>query len=180
MEGSTIYILVILCICVGVYFLIKKVCYPIKTIKAIMLVLPTIASCGIVLIIYKLSKGVYSSKSNYSSANYDYPVYDEEKKEENESVKVSSSYTDNFGNTTYYDETGNVVAKGKSNAFGDSVITDNDGNYVGSSFNHGNGRTSYMDKEGNVVNSSLTNQMGEEVFDEGGVTRGDDFGNKRY
>lgn len=178
MESSIVYILVILCICLGVYFLIKKVCYPIKTSKAIMLVLPTIASCGIVLIIYKLSKGVYSSKSNYSS-DYDYPIYEEEKKEK-ESTKVSSSYTDNFGNTTYYDEVGNVVARGKSNVFGESVVTDNDGNYVGSSFNHGNGRTSYMDKDGNVVNSSLTNQSGEEVFNDGGVAKGDDFGNKRY
>ena len=178
LMDSIIYVLLVLLICLGVYFLIRKVCYPIKKSTALLLVFPVIASCGIVLLIYKLSKGGYSSKNSYNSTNYDYPIYEEKPKNKKES-KVSSSFTDAFGNTTYYDEVGNIVAKGITNGSNDTIIRDNNGEVVATSINLGNGKTTYKDKDGNIVNS-LTNQWGDETFDDGKIAKNDSFGNKRF
>ena len=57
--------------------------------------------------------------------------------EELKPKKPASSHTDNFGKTTYYDEQGNYMGEGFTNAFVDSTYTDSTGNYVGQSVNNG-------------------------------------------
>lgn len=72
--------------------------------------------------------------------------------------KPASSHTDNFGETTY---------------------TDSTGNYVGQSVNNGHGQKIYTDANENITTSN-TNYAGEETFDDGTTTSSDSFGNKYY
>lgn len=76
MNQPILISLVFLIIFLIVFGIIKLVCRPIKTLTAILLVLPTITTCGIVLIIYKLIHGApvmpsYQSKIYKSQSFYD-------------------------------------------------------------------------------------------------------------
>ena len=186
MNQTILISLVFLIVCLIVFGIIKLVCRPIKTLTAILLVLPTIATCGIVLIIYKLIHGAPVMPSSQSTIYKSQSFYDDtvldstsKKSEKSSKKKAASSYTDNFGKTTYYDESGNSIASGIKNAFGETTYTDSKGNYAGESIDNGIGRTTYTDKDGNVT-SSNTNYLGEENFENGTTTTNDNFGNKYY
>ncbi|MDO4375795.1 MAG: hypothetical protein Q4C33_01300 [bacterium] len=181
MEGTIITILVIIIISLGAYKLIKKVCMPIKTSTTILLVVPTVLTCGIALFIYR----AWSGSSSYSGKSYSSGAYPINIGESNESKKTSNkkaarSFTDVSGKTTYYYESDNIIGTSMENGHGSTVFTDVEGNYAGSGFNNGLGNTIYKDKDGNIINNSITNYAGEEMFSDGTTTKSDSSGNKYY
>lgn len=168
--------------------MIKKVCQPIKTITAILLVIPTVATCGIALLIYKFFRNSFevtsyhgknsSSHANaYSSASYDIPTFDESKKIEKK--KPARAFTDVSGKTAYYDDEGNLIGSSTDNGFDKKIFTDNEGNYIGEGLNNGLGQTIYTDKDGNIT-SSNTNYRGDEEFSDGTTAKKDSSGNMYY
>lgn len=176
---------IIIIITVAIFKLIKSVCKPIKNITAILLIIPTVATCGIALIAYKfLRSSIYDysvSPSSSSSKTYDNIYYDNElsnKSKEVKKKKVARSM-EVSGKTAYYDEEGNYMGTSIDNGFGKQVFTDEEGNYVGEGFNNGFGQTTYTDKDGNVTTSN-TNYLGDEVFSDGTIAKNDTFGNKNY
>lgn len=184
MNGTLLYILVFVVICLITFGIIKLVCKNIKTSTAILLILPTISTCGIALIIYKIfNNTTYVSNSTYGSGSNQYyeNIYDsiDSDKEVKKKNKVAKSYTDNFGKTIYYDEEGNVIGEGFDNGLGKTTYTDESGNYQGESINNNLGDTLYKDKNGNVV-TNTTNYIGEDSYDNNTSSTKDDFGNKYY
>ena len=180
MKEHIFTIIIILIIFIPVFMLIKHSCYPIKTLPAILLTPLSIATCGIAIVIYKFIKGQYgvTSTTNYSSHmgnNYYEPI--EEKKEEKKIVDCS--YTDNFGKTTFYDDTGNIIGEGYTDASGKTRYKDSNSNYVGESYDNGIGDSIYTSKDGNVV-TNTTNYLGDNNSSDGTTTTSDNFGNKYY
>ena len=102
MSEAVITIIVIAVISLGAFKLIKSVCKPIKNITAILLVVPTVATCGIALLIFKFFRGSfdfssYSGNKNYTSNNSttsydDIPTFDKPSKSKNK--KPARSFTD--------------------------------------------------------------------------------------
>lgn len=176
-DISLIISIFLILIFVIMFIYIKRKYQPISFIKAIILALLTIGTCGIALLLYKSVNHV--SYGEASSSDNSYIPFEESEEDKEEKVKVASSYTDNFGKTTYYDEQGNIVGSGISDGFGKTTITDEKGDYVGNAFNNGLGQTTYTDKDGNVVNSQ-TNSFGDETFSDGTTGKSDSFGNKYY
>lgn len=176
-------ILISLLLFFGVFKLIKKVCSPIRTVSAIFLTIITIPTCGIAIVIYKLFHGaiVTSSYSKYNTYSSDVNDYDFSKKvdKKKEKKKVARSYTDNFGKTTFYDDTGNIIGEGYTDASGKTRYKDSNSNYVGESYDNGMGDSIYTSKDGNVV-TSTTNYLGDNNFSDGTTTTSDNFGNKYY
>lgn len=185
MEGTIITVIVIIIISFGAYKLIKKVCMPIKTSTAILLVVPTVLTCGIALFIYRTwsSSSSYSGKS-YSSGTYSMDTFDNigesDESAKTPNKKAARSFTDVSGKTTYYDESDNIIGTSMENGHGSTIFTDAEGNYAGSGFNNGLGNTMYKDKDGNIINNSITNYAGEEMFSDGTTTKSDSSGNKYY
>lgn len=180
MKEHIFTIIIILIIFIPVFMLIKHSCYPIKTLPAILLTPLSIATCGIAIVIYKFIKGQYgvtstTNYSSYESNNYYEPI--EEKKEEKK--KVARSYNDNFGKTTFYDDTGNIIGEGYTDASGKTRYKDSNSNYVGESYDNGMGDSIYTSKDGNVV-TNTTNYLGDDNFSDGTTTTSDNFGNKYY
>lgn len=104
MSESILTIIIVAIISLGVFGFIKLVCKPIKTVTAILLVIPTVATCGIALLVYKFfrntfevsSYSVKSSSSNPSPTTfYDESSHTEVKKSKNK--KPTSSFTDVSG-----------------------------------------------------------------------------------
>ena len=188
MIETFLIIIVIVAISFGVFKLIKLICNPIKTITAILLVVPTVVTGGIALFIYKsirnshetasVSKNSYSNNNFYSNTTYeDFSSSDTLKKSENK--KPSRAFTDAFGKTTYYDDKDNLIGASIDNGFGKETFTDAAGNYAGESYDNGLGHTIYTEKDGNIT-SSDTNYLGEENFSDGTITKTDSSGNKYY
>ena len=188
MDGTFLIILIIIIISIGVFAFINKVCKPIKTITAFLLVIPTVATCGIALLIYKFFRHSFEvtsyhgkSSSNitnaHSTASYDIPTFDEPKKTEKK--KPARAFTDVSGKTAYYDDKGNIIGSSTDNGFGKKVFTDAEGNYAGEGFSNGLGQTVYTDKDGNIT-SSNTNYRGDEEFSDGTTAKKDSFGNTFY
>ena len=178
---ETIIILIVIALSFGVFKLIKAVCNPIKTSTAIILIIPTVATCGIALLIYKFFRNTfeissYAGKSNSKNTNIPYENVEVPKKKKK---KVSRSFTDVSGKTSYYDEEDNLMGVSIDNGFGKKVFTDSTGNYVGESFDNGLGHTTYTDSEGNIT-SSEKNYLGEETFSDGTTTKTDSSGNRYY
>ena len=74
---ETIIILIVIALSFGVFKLIKAVCNPIKTSTAIILIIPTVATCGIALLVYKFFRNTfeiasYAGKSNSKNTNIPY------------------------------------------------------------------------------------------------------------
>lgn len=178
MKELIFTIIIISIVFIPVFMLIKRLCYPIKTLPAILLTPLAISTCGIAIVIYKFIKGQYgaTSATNYSSYanNYYEPI--EDKKEEK---KVARSYTDNFGKTTFYDDTGNIIGEGYTDASGKTRYKDSNSNYTGESYDNGIGDSVYTSKDGNVV-TNTTNYLGDDNFSYGTTTTSDNFGNKYY
>lgn len=145
--------------------IIKLIFKPIKTSTALLLTLPAISTCGIALLIYKFfrnaSYGTGGTSNIYTSKNYSGTMptnFELNEAEKLKPKKTASSYTDNFGKTTY---------------------TDSTGNYVGKSVNNGYGQNTYTNVN-EIITTSNTNYAGEETFDDGTSTSSDSFGNKYY
>ncbi len=187
MEGTIIGILTFVIIFLIAFGIIKLIFKPIKTSTALLLTLPTIATCGIALLIYKLFRnanyGTGGTSNVYTSPTYSGNNLENFELKETETLKPkkpASSHTDNFGKTTYYDEQGNYIGEGFTNDFGETTYTDSTGNYVGQSVNNGYGQNTYTNANGNITTSN-TNYAGEETFDDGATTTSSDsFGNKYY
>ena len=186
--NSFLTVLIVLVISVAEFFLIKLVCKPIKTMTAILLLVPTAATCGIALLIYKffrtsmelsISPKVSSSSnsSNYTP-NLSFGTLNTDVSKKNKK-KVSRSFTDSFGKTLYYDEEDNIMGGSMDNGYGKTIFTDASGNYAGEGFDNGMGHTTYTDKDGNITTSN-TNYAGDENFSDGTTARKDSFGNKYY
>ena len=176
---ETIIILIVIALSFGVFKLIKAVCNPIKTSTAIILIIPTVATCGIALLIYKFFRNTfeiasYAGKSNSKSTNIPCENVEVPKKK-----KASRSFTDVSGKTSYYDEEDNLMVVSIDNGFGKKVFTDSTGNYAGESFDNGLGHTTYTDSEGNITPSEK-NYLGEETFSDGTTTKTDSSGNRYY
>ncbi len=186
MSESILIIIIVIIISLGVFGFIKLVCKPIKTVTAILLVVPTVATCGIALLVYKFFRNTfevssYSVKSSSSSPSsttfYDEPDHAETKK--TKAKKPTSSFTDVSGKTAYYDEKGDFMGTSISNEFGQTTFYDETGNFAGKGQEDGTGRTTYTDKDGNITYSN-TNYLGEENFSDGTTTKTDSSGNKYY
>ena len=155
--NTIITIIIVVIISLGVYFLIKKVCQPIKTPTAILLVIPTVATCEIALLIYKFFKNTievtsYKEKSSTnSSITFQVPLYNDSVSKKEKKKKVTRSFTDSSGKTAYYDEEGNLVASSINNGFGQKNFTDGTGNYAATSISNNLGTTIYTDRDGNVT-----------------------------
>lgn len=186
--GEIFLAIIIIVISIGVFALIEKVCKPIKTTTAILLIIPTVATCGIALLIYKFFRNSFevtsyhgknssSATSAHSVTSYDIPTFDEPKKTEKK--KTASSFTDVSGKTAYYDDKGNLIGSSIDNGFGEKIFTDAKGNYVGEGFSNGLGQTVYTDKDGNIT-SSNNNYRGDEAFSDGTTAKKDSFGNTFY
>ena len=176
---ETIIILIVIALSFGVFKLIKAVCNPIKTSTAIILIIPTVATCGIALLVYKFFRNTfeiasYAGKSNSKNTNIPYENVEVPKKK-----KVSRSFTDVSSKTSYYDEEDNLMGVSIDNGFGKKVFTDSTGNYAGESFDNGLGHTTYTDSEGNITPSEK-NYLGEETFSDGTTTKTDSSGNRYY
>ena len=185
--NTAITIIVIAIISVGVYFLIKSVCKPIKPLTAILLVVPTVATCGIALFIFKFFRSSfdfssYSGNKKYTSSNTSMP-YDDIKtfdnKEKPKKKKPTRSFTDALGKTTYYDEEGKNIGSSFEHGLGKTTYYDEEGNYAGESYDNGLGHTTYTDKDGNIT-SSNTNYRGDKTFTDGTTTISDSSGNTYY
>lgn len=155
MEETIITILIVIALSFGIFKLIKAVCNPIKTSTAIILIIPTVATCGIALLIYKFFRNTfeissYAGKSNSKSTNIPYENVEVPKKKKK---KPSRSFTDVSGKTSYYDEEDNLMGVSIDNGFGKKVFTDPTGNYAGESFDNGLEHTTYTDSEGNITSS---------------------------
>ena len=188
MNSTFLIFIIMIAISIGVFALIKKVCKPIKTSTAILLVILTVATFGIALLIYKFFRNSFEvtsyhgknssgATSLHSSASYDIPTFDEPKKIEKK--KPSRAFTDVSGKTAYYDDEGNLIGSSTDNGFGKKIFTDNEGNYVGEGLNNGLGQTVYTDKDGNIT-SSNTNYRGDEEFSDGITAKKDSSGNTYY
>ena len=176
---ETIIILIVIALSFGVFKLIKAVCNPIKTSTAIILIIPTVATCGSALLVYKFFRNTfeiasYAGKSNSKNTNIPYENVEVAKKK-----KVSRSFTDVSSKTPYYDEEDNLMGVSIDNGFGKKVFTDSTGNYAGESFDNGLGHTTYTDSEGNITPSEK-NYLGEETFSDGTTTKTDSSGNRYY
>lgn len=152
MEETIITILIVIAL---IFKLIKAVCNPIKTSTAIILIIPTVTTCGIALLIYKFFRNTfeiasYAGKSNSKSTNIPYENVEVTKKKKK---KVSRLFTDVSGKTSYYDEEDNLMGVSIDNGFGKKVFTDSTGNYARESFDNGLGHTTYTDSEGNITPS---------------------------
>lgn len=185
MKGTIIGILTFVIIFLIAFGIIKIIFKPIKTSTALLLTLPTIATCGIALLIYKLFRnanyGTGGTSNAYTSPTYSGNNLENFELKETETLKPkkpASSHTDNFGKTTYYDEQGNYMGEGFTNAFEKTTYTDSTGNYVGKSVNNGHGQNTSTNANENITNN--TNYAGEETFDDGTSTSSDSFGNKYY
>lgn len=186
MEGTIIWILTFVIIFLIAFGIIKLIFKPIKTSTALLLTLSAISTCGIALLIYKFFRNACYGTGGTSNI-YTSPTYSENnlanfelnKTEELKSKKPTSSHTDNFWKTTYYDEQGNYMGEGFTNAFGETTYTDSTGNYVGQSVNNGHGQKIYTDANENITTSN-TNSAGEETFDDGETTTFNWFENKYY
>ena len=182
MNESILTIIIVVLVSLGVFGLIKLICKPIKTKTAILLVIPTVATCGIALFIFKAFRGNHvmsnNSLNNYSNVSYDdIPTFDELEKEKKK--KPSRAFTDVSGKTSYYDDEGNFMGVSTDNGHGKMTFTDAEGNYIGEGFNNGLGKTIYTDKDGNIT-SSNTNYRGDEAFSDGTTARDDSSGNTYY
>lgn len=184
---TIITIIIILVISLGVFKIIKSVCKPIKTLPAILLVVPTVATCGIALLIFKFFRSSfdfssYSGNKTYTSNNStpssdDIPTFNKQSK--SKSKKPARSFTDALGKTTYYDEEDKYIGTSMDNGFGKKIYTDEEGNYVGESYDNGLGHTTYTDKDGNIETSN-TNYRGEKTFTDGTTAKQDSSGNTYY
>ena len=67
MKQSIYIIILIVLLSFAVYKIIKKSCYPIKTTTAILLVVPTIVSCGLAIFVYNVLRGSFTGV-NYSNS----------------------------------------------------------------------------------------------------------------
>ena len=186
MEGTIIGILTFVIIFLIASGIIKLIFKPIKTSTALLLTLPTIATCGIALLIYKFFRnanyGTDGTFNVYTSPTYsgnNLANFEQNETEELKPKKPASSHTDNFRKTTYYDEQGNYMGEGFTNAFGETTYTDSTGNYVGQSVNNGYGQNTYTNANENITTSN-TNYAGEETFDDGTTISPDSFGNNYY
>lgn len=121
MEGTIIGILTIVIIFLIAFGIIKLTFKPIKTSTALLLTLPTIATCGIALLIYKFFRNAnYGTSNVYKSPTYsgnNLANFELNETKELKPKKPASRHTDNFGKTTYYDEQGNYMGEGFTNAF---------------------------------------------------------------
>lgn len=182
MNKSIYIIILVVLLSFAVYKIIKKTCYPIKTITAILLVVPTVVTCGIAIFVYKMLRGSFTgmnySSSSTNNTNTNFDIEPEVSKKE-EKKKVGRSFTDSFGKTMYYDKEGNLMGSSIDNGFGKKKFTDNEGNYAGESLDNNLGATMYTDKDGNTITSN-TNYLGEETFPDGTTTKTDSSGNKYY
>lgn len=184
--NTVIMLIIIAIISLGVYFLIKKVCAPIKTITAILLIIPTVSTCGIALLIYKFLRNSIEvtgspAKNSSSRTTYQAPVYNDQvsEKTKTKKKKAARSFDNGFGKTTYYDEEGNMMGASFDNGYGQKNFTDEEGNYAGTSNSNTLGNTIYTDKDGNIT-SSNTNYKGDEAFEDGTTARKDSSGNTYY
>ena len=71
------------------------------------------------------------------------------------------------------------MGEGFTNDFGETTYTDSTGNYVGQSVNNGHGQNTYTNANENITTSN-TNYAGEKTFDDGTTTSSDSFGNNYY
>lgn len=92
MSESILTIIIVAIISLGVFGFIKLVCKPIKTVTVILLVIPTAATCGIALLVYKFFRNTFEV-SSYS-------------------VK---SFSSNPSPTTFYDESSHTEVKKSKN-----------------------------------------------------------------
>lgn len=184
MEETILTILVVFIISLGIFGLIKLVCKPIKTTTAILLVVPTVVTCGIALFLYKSYRFTgFSGKKTFDNKTYSNINFNEElpqdAKKKKENKKAARAFTDVSGKTMYYDEKGDLIGASIKNGYGKEVFTDEKGDYVAESFNNGLGQTMYKDKDGNIT-TSTTDYLGEENFQDGTKTKTDSNGNKYY
>ncbi len=185
MSGTFITIGVVIMISMGVFGLIKLVCKPIKTTTAILLVVPTVVTCGIALFIYKSFRySGFSAKRTFNNNTYTNIPYNDElfketpKKEKNK--KAASAFTDVSGKTMYYDEEGDLIGSSIQTGNGKTTFIDEKGDYASEALNNGLGQTAYLDKDGNIIDVSNTNYLGEETFSDGTTTKTNSSGNKYY
>ena len=183
MQETILFIFLLLVISFVTFKIIKKVCRPIKNKTAIFLILPTIATCGISLLVYNYFKNIPSGTGSTNKSNSSLPKIDnfiyEEKEQEKPAKKPASSFTNSSGQTKYYDSTGEYMGESYTNNFGETTFTDSTGNYAGVAFDNGLGHKTYTDLSGNVTTSN-ENYLGEEVFQDGTTTKTDASGNKYY
>lgn len=70
MKQSIYIIILVVLLSFAVYKIIKKSCYPIKTTTAILLVVPTIVSCGLAIFVYNVLRGSFTGVNYSNSATY--------------------------------------------------------------------------------------------------------------
>lgn len=187
MDESLLTIFVVCIISFVVFLIIKAVCKPIKNITAILLVIPTITTCGIALLIYKSFTNIhagYGSKYSSSTKNntYDDNYFNDDDNNSSKKTakkKPARSHTDAFGKTTFFDENGDYMGEGITDKFGKTIYTNETGDYAGESFNNGHGQTIYTDKDGNIITGN-SNYLGDETFSDGTYSQKDSSGNKNY
>ncbi len=123
MNQSIYIIILIVLLSFAVYKIIKKLCYPIKTTTAILLVVPTIVSCGGAIFVYNVLRGSFTgiNYSNSATTNTNFNVEQAPKKEEKK--KVGRSFTDSCGKTMYYDKEGNTITS-NTNYLGEETFPD--------------------------------------------------------
>lgn len=94
-----------------------------KTTTAILLVVPTIVSCGGAIFVYNVLRGSFTgvNYSNSATINTNFNVEQAPKKEEKK--KVGRSFTDSCGKTMYYDKDGNTITS-NTNYLGEETFPD--------------------------------------------------------
>lgn len=94
-----------------------------KTTTAILLVVPTIVSCGLAIFVYNVLRGSFTgvNYSNSATTNTNFNVEQAPKKEEKK--KVGRSFTDSCGKIMYYDKDGNTITS-NTNYLGEETFPD--------------------------------------------------------
>lgn len=96
------------------------------------------------------------------------------------SGKIKKAYTDTWGNTSYRDENGKLLAKSYTDSMGSTTFRDAEGNKIGSAYTDAMGRTSYYDNDGNKTGSSYTDSWGSTSYSDGGSSYTDSFGSTTF
>lgn len=129
MNKSIYIIILVVLLSFAVYKIIKKLCYPIKTTTAILLVVPTIVSCGGAIFVYNVIRGSFTGVNCSSGATTDTNFNVEQAPKKEEKKKVWRSFTDSCGKTMYYDKDGNTNYLGEETfPDGTTTKTDSSGN----------------------------------------------------
>lgn len=129
MNKSIYIIILVVLLSFAVYKIIKKLCYPIKTTTAILLVVPTIVSCGGAIFVYNVLRGSFTGVNYSNSVTTDTNFNVEQAPKKEEKKKVGRSFTDSCGKTMYYDKDGNTNYLGEETfPDGTTTKTDSSGN----------------------------------------------------